>query len=104
MIEKGCTGTKTDSVFLGQYLPFIKLRSARFNAYYLLLTATYLCKHRSTFRVRSARNSPLSGSVDERTLAPTTKWEGKANTSWIAFWPPQRLECGNNLASLPPQR
>ena len=41
MIEKGCTGTKTDSVFLGQYLPFIKLRSACFNAYYLLLTATY---------------------------------------------------------------
>ena len=43
MIEKGCTGTKTDSVFLGQYLPFIKLRSARFNAYYLLLNCYLRC-------------------------------------------------------------
>ena len=48
------------------------------------------------------KNSPLSVAVEDRALAPTTKWEGKGNAPWLAFLPPQRLECGNNLASLPP--
>ena len=65
--------------------------------------ATRLRRQDDTQHWRSARNSPLSVTVGDRTLALTTKWVGKANALWLALSPSQRLECEDYLPSLPPQ-